>query len=358
MTEKNHWQLIPAQEYQCPTPPTVMRLKQQWRRLLRTLGVVKSADLAVNEDQSEPDPPDFTASAAQAALAGYLSEVDCAQQGVCFLLDPPFSGTAAMARTWGWQQGRALLTPPTHEQIVQVAVDDWWQQQAMVKGLVHTQAWLIDDLARYFLRTAVGLRFIRAWLPRVLAGEFGVGLIVCDSWAFAFLSRDWPHNLPSSHSLAPATPDLLRQLGIEGKDHQLERLTGEARGNLGLAWALWRRKYVDQQSLPVLPVTANDTTGFILYALLLHRGLSLTQLAEVLSNVALDELKMQLLSLNQRGIIYADEESGVQSDVKRNAVRESVAEADSNETPWRITALAYLTVREFLGGRDYLLDNF
>ncbi|ART81319.1 hypothetical protein CBP31_00620 [Oceanisphaera profunda] len=193
-----------------------------------------------------------------------------------------------------------------------------------------------------------------------------MGLIVCDSWAFAFLSRDWPQNLPSSHCLAPATLDLLRQLGIKGKDHQLERLAGEARGNLGLAWALWRGKYVDQQSLPVLPVTANDATGFILYALLLHRGLSLTQLAEVLSNVALDELKVQLLSLSQRGIIYADVESGANngakgdaaSDAKCNAVSESVAEGDSNETPWRITALAYLTVREFLGGRDYLLDDF
>ena len=346
MTEHNHWQLMPAAEYECPTPPTVMRLQRQWRRLLRTLGVVNSVRLPVNDQQSELAPPDFSGVHAQTALTEYLAKADCGQQ-VCWLLDPPFSGTAAMARTWGWQQGRALLVPPTVQQITAGAVDEWWLQQPVntqSKGQGKAQAWLIDDLTRYFLRTTAGLGFIRAWFPRVLAGEFGTGLIVCDSWAYAFLSRDWPQNLPRSHCLAPVTPDLLRQLGLQGQPRQLTGLSGEARGNLGIAWELWRYKYLEQQSLPVLPVTANDGTAFILYALLLHRGLNLVQLAEVLSNMALDELKVQLLSLQQRGII------------------EEVLEHDGRGTHdanhWRLTAFAYLPVRDFLGSRDYLLDHF
>ena len=333
MTEPNHWQLIPASDYESPTPPAVMRLQMQWRRLLRTLGAIKAENLAVSDTADELAPPDFASPQAQTALTEYLTQAMSEPSSVCFLLDPPFSGTAAMACTWGWQQGRRILVPPTATEIEQAAVDDWWQRQPQ-QNLKSDQAWLIDDLTQYFLRTSTGLRFIRAWLPRVLAGEFGGGVIVCDSWAFAFLRRDWPHNLPSSHSLAPATPSLLRQLGIEAEEHQLERLTGEARGNLGIAWAVWRRKYLQQQALPTLPVTANDYTGFILYALLLHRGLSWRQLIEVLSNVPIEALKMQLLSLAQRGII----------------------EGDANL--WQLTAQAYLTVRDFLGSRDYLLDDF
>ena len=62
----------------------------------------------------------------------------------------------------------------------------------------------------------------------------------------------------------------------------------------------------------------------------------------MLSNVALDELKVQLLSLHQRGII------------------EEVLEGDGNQTArhWQVTPLAYIPIRDFLGGRDYLLDDF
>lgn len=344
MTEHNHWQLIPASDYESPTPPAVMRLQMQWRRLLRTLGVLKNQDLIVSDTQDELTPPDFASPQAQRALTDYLAHAMSEPLSVCFLLDPPFSGTAAMACTWGWQQGRRLLVPPTAEQIEQAAVDSWWQNQpqpqhsrlssASMATPCPSSAWLIDDLTRYFLRTTKGLHFMRAWLPRVLAGEFGDGVIVCDSWAFAFLSRDWPQNLSNSHSLAPASPSLLRQLGITATDHQLERLVAEARGNLGIAWALWRRKYIQHQELPTLPVAANDYTGFILYALLLHRRLNWVQLTQVLSNVPIEMLKMQLLSLTQRGIIEGDAQG------------------------WQLQAQAYLMVRDFLGSRDYLLDDF
>lgn len=380
MTEHNHWQLIPVEEYQCPKPPPVLRIQRQWRRVLRTLGLVKSEALPVGEVEAVADSLDFATPALQSALTRYLAKANCPHQ-VCFLLDPPFSGTAAMARTWGWQQGRVLLTPPTLEQIAKGAVDDWWQQQtAQVQrhasqNHIHSnhdhphqpqgQAWLLDDLTGYFLRTAEHLSFIRVWLPRVLAGEFGDGLIVCDSWAFAFLSRDWPHNLASRHCLAPATPNLLRQLGFADEERLLARLMGEARGNLGVAWAIWHAKYLKQQPLPVLPITANDHTGFILYALLIHQGLSFSQLQQVLSNVGVNELKLQLLSLSQRGIIHGGDEHESELEgrleVGIEGGLEDVSWAESEQyasQQWRITALAYIPVREFLGGRDYLLDDF
>ncbi|MGO4998902.1 hypothetical protein [Oceanisphaera sp. W20_SRM_FM3] len=329
MTDKNHWQLLETEKYTCPTPAPVTWLQLLWRRWLQTLGVKQQHEFSAQDLQDITEIPDVSSLAAQSAFASYLAKQEQVHSEVHFLVDPPFSGTAAMARSWAWQQGRVLLSPPTADQITQCAVDTWWQQQAY-----QGTAWLIDDLARYFLRTPQGLAFIRVWRARVLAGEFGAGLVVCDSWAFAFLRRDWPLTMPSSHCLAPTSTSLLQQVGITGSHRQLAHLSGEARGNLGVAWALWRCKYLQQQTVPSLPVAANDTTAFILYTLLLHRGLSGAELQAVLSNVSGTELKMQLLRLVELGIIIYESEH------------------------WRVTAIAYGVVREFLAGRDYLLDDF
>lgn len=327
MTDKNHWQLMLAEQYQSPTIPTVTRIQRLWLRMLRILGVEdESPQVNHNDNLAEHDQLDSPQ--AQAALREYFSTAELQQQ-INFLLDPPFSETAAMARTWAWQQGRTLLTPPSLEQLEKVAVDEWWQQQTH-----HNGAWLIDDLARYFLRSTMGLRFIRALLPRLLEGEFGAGLIVCDSWAFAFLRHSWPLSLPNVHCFSPANPALLRQLGIKESDRQLLRLAGESRGNAGIAWVLWQCKAQPDHQPLELPVSANEHMAFILYSLLLHRGLSSILLQKVLPTLAEDELKTQLVRLSHLGII------------------------EHKQPYWRLTATAYLTVRDFLSERDYLLDDF
>ena len=330
MTDKNHWQLIQAEEYQCPSPPTLTRFQQLWRRLLRTLGIDDGDAIENDANTALSDYQDFDRAAAVSALHHHLADwVSDAKQEVAFLLDPPFSGTAAIARDWTWQQGWALITPPTITQIRDVSVDEWWQQQEL-----HDSAWMIEDLARFLLRSADGLRFVRVFLPRLLQGDFGQGVIVCDSWTFAFLRRTWPLNLPRVYSFAPAESALLRQLGIKGQEKQLEHLAGEARGNVGMALALWTYKTNKELQRPSLPVEADDNTAFILYALLLHRGLNGERLQEVLSSMAPDELNVQLLRLEQFGIVERDGEF------------------------WRLSAHGYLTTRDFLAGRDYLLDDF
>lgn len=330
MTDNNHWQLIPAEEFECPTPPTLTRFQQLWRWLLRTLGIEAEDAIASDEHSAAFDYQHFDRGPAVNALHHHLADwVSEERSEVTFLLDPPFSGTAAIARDWTWQQGWALVTPPSISQIRDVAVDEWWQQQAL-----HDAAWLIEDLARFLLRSADGLRFIRVLLPRLLQGDFGQGVVVCDSWTFAFLRRTWPLNLPRVYSFAPVGAPLLRQLGIEGRDRQLGRLAKEARGNVGMALALWACQINNDQQQASLPVEADDNTAFILYALLLHRGLNGKRLQEVLSSMAPDELNVQLLRLEQFGIVERDHEC------------------------WRLSAHGYLTTRTFLAGRDYLLDDF
>ncbi|WP_417614522.1 hypothetical protein [Oceanisphaera sp.] len=330
MPDTNHWQLILAEDYQCPLPPTLTRVQLLWRRLLRTFGIDDGDEVEKDASVELADYQNFDRTAAVSALHHHLADwVSDKKPDVTFLLDPPFSGTAVIARDWTWQQGWALLTPPSMAQIREVSVDEWWQQQEL-----HDSPWLIEDLARFVLRSADGLRFIRVLLPRLLQGDFGQGLIVCDSWAFAFLRSTWPLNLPRVYCFAPAPPDLLRQLGIKGPNRQLERLAGEARGNVGMALALWACKNSTEQLQPSLPVEADDNTAFILYALLLHRGLSGKRLQEVLSSIAADELNVQLLRLEQFGILEREGEF------------------------WRLNVLGYLLARDFLAGRDYLLDGF
>ncbi|PSJ47666.1 hypothetical protein C7H85_02210 [Zobellella endophytica] len=329
MSEANHWQLIPADDFVCPVPPAVTRFQQGWQRLLRLLGLRSQDPVDDGEGAEPPDYQGFDRAPAVAALTGHLADwIAAGEGGVCFLLDPPFSGTAAIARDWAGRLDWRRLTPPDEAQIRAVDVEAWWRQQQ------RHGPWLIDDLARYLLRTASGLRFVRALLPRLLHGELGQGLLVCDSWTFAFIQRAWPLRPPRVYCFAPAGPALLRQLGIRATDKPLSRLAARARGNPGLALALWACRLDETQALPELPVEADDTTAFVLFSLLLHRGLGGEGLQQVLPVVAPDQLNVQLLRLEQCGIVLRQDGG------------------------WRLRVHAYLAVRDFLAARDYLLDAF
>ncbi len=330
MTDENHWHLIPAEEFSCPVTPTITRFQQGWRRVLRIFGLKDADDIDSGHNIGLSDYREFDRAPAVSALNGHFEGwMAEGRKEVNFLLDPPFSGTAAIARDWTWQQGWTLLIPPDLSQLRAVAVDEWWQQQRP-QGV----PWLIDDLARYLLRSADGLRFIRVLLPRLLHGDFGQGLVVCDSWTFAFLQRAWPLDLPRVYCFAPAKPVLLRQLGIKGSDRQLSRLAGQVRGSAGMALAIWTCQLNEDRQLPSLPLEADEGTAFILYALLLHRGLSGERLQAVLPAMAPDELNVQLLRLEQFGVVEWEKQH------------------------WRLSVYAYLAVRDFLDGRDYLLDDF
>ncbi|MBO1518654.1 hypothetical protein [Oceanisphaera pacifica] len=330
MTDAHHWQLILAQDYDCPSPPTLTWFQQLWRKILRIFGQDGAEKIENTANEELAGHQSFDRTAAVGAMTDYLADwVLDAKSEVAFLLDPPFSGTAAIARDWTWQQGWALVTPPSMAQIRDVDLDGWWQQQNL-----HHSAWLIDDLARFLLRSSDGLRFIRVLLPRLLQGDFGQGLVVCDSWTFAFLRRTWPLTLPRVYCFPPASAELLRSLGAKGGNRQLGRVVGEARGNVGVALSLWSCKVNQEQQPPTLPSQADDKTGFILYALLVHRGLTGERIQDVLSTMAADELNVQLLRLAQFGIVESDGEY------------------------WRLSVRGYLISREFLAERDYLLDDF
>lgn len=193
----------------------------------------------------------------------------------------------------------------------------------------------MDEFSSFWLRTTDHMQFMRALLPRLLRGELGSGVVVIDSWTFAFLKRAWPLSLPHCYCFAAATPDLLKQTGIVCSEKRLRKLAARARGNLGVALALWAVAQDEQRSLPHLPSEADDATAFILYSLLLHHGLRGENLQRVLPMLAPDQLDVQLLRLQQNAVIELDD-----------------------DRVWRLTVYAYIEVREFLTARGYWLDEF
>ncbi|WMC11939.1 hypothetical protein PU634_06105 [Oceanimonas pelagia] len=325
MAGNTHWRLITPDQYHCPEPPASTRLQRGWHRLQRLLGVAGRP----NDDNAGqlPDHGEFNRLPAIRALDAFLKGWPGDSREVRFLLDPPFSTTASIARDWAeWRQW-PRLTPPTRAQLNEANVMAWWQGQ-QVRG-----PWLIDDLARYFLRTARGMVFLRRLLVLLVQGAFGTGLVVCNSWTYRFVVQGFEPGIGAVYCFAPASAALLRELGVKGTERQLARLAARARGNAGVALALWGGQH-EQQALPQIPVWADDNAAFILYALLLHRGLDEPGLQQVLPIMAPERLAARLLRLAGAGLVQ------------------------QNSTGWQVSPAAYGEVREFLAGREHGLDDF
>lgn len=327
MTEDNHWQLIQLAEFERPAAPASTRV-QQFAQHIRSL-FPKSDDVDESNDNDDfPGYREFDMQPAVAALDDAWQDwLKTDDPGVKFLISPPYSGTANIARSWAEQHQWPRLHEPTTDLLGGVHVDDWWQPQA-------SKHWIIDNLADYWQRHTHGLAFIRTLLPKLIRGELGQGVVVCDSWSFAFLQRAWPASLPNVYCFAGANEKLLAQVGIQAEAKKLKALAARAFGNVGLALALWSVERDPDNHLPSIPSNCGDATAFVLYALLLHNGLPGQRLQQVLPTLAADQLDVQLLQLQQARLVECKDEQ------------------------WQVTVYGYLAVRDFLKSRGYFVDAF
>lgn len=327
MSTENHWKLIRLSEFERPDAPASTRLQQ----LLQHIRNLFPQSSAATDDSSNSDFPGYREyklePGADAIDAAWQDWQQSDETGVKFLISPPFSGTAAIAREWAKRHHWPVLQAPSSEQLSGVATAVWWQPQA-------STTWLIDNLADYWQRRTDGLAFVRALLPQLMRGELGKGVVVCDSWSFAFLQRAWPVNLPNVYCFAAADAELLKQVGIHAQTKQLKALSARAFGNVGLALALWAVERQDDKSLPSMPADCSDATAFVLYALLQHNGLSGQALQHVLPTLAADQLDVQLLQLQQARLVQFTDER------------------------WHVTVYGYLAVRDFLKSRGFYVDAF
>lgn len=327
MSSDNHWRVIRLAEFERPDAPASTRVQQLFQHIRNLFP--QSDEAADDEEQADfPGYREFDLKAGADALEDALGEWRAeGDAGIKFLISPPFSGTATIAREWAQRHHWNKLTAPAEAQLSGVDIDAWWQDQA-------TEQWLIDDLANYWQRRTDGMAFVRTLLPKLMRGELGQGLVVCDSWSFAFLQRAWPVHLPNVYCFAAANEALLRQVGIQADEKKLKALAARALGNVGLALALWAVEQNDDHDLPSMPPDCGDETAFVLYSLLLHRSLSGAALQRLLPTIAAAQLDVQLLQLQQARLI------------------------SYNEEQWQVTVYGYLAVRDFLKSRGFYVDAF
>lgn len=326
------WQWVTVDDYEKPAIPTTIKVKKWWQKFIGW--VTPDDEQEAEEEQSQALELSFdeAAEALDECFADWLH--DDKDNSLRWIIAPPHSGVTEAVQKWVEKQqitelslpDRALLSDPNTASLPEFPP----------KGNI-SSPWIMPQLAHGFLRQTNGLRWVREFFSQVLSGDAGKGIIVCDSWAWAFLEKVWPVPVNQLWTLQALDQDALQKLGLARGDGRLRALAALSRGNAGVAAAYSDRYQRDSEQAfetPVLPSDISDATAFVCYALLLHKGLSKAHLVQVLPIVSASQLEIQLQVLKQRGLIEREQEL------------------------WYVTARGYPVVRELLAARDFWLDRF
>lgn len=391
---------VPMSEYNLPAEPVSLTVKKGiniFRRIFHraeeeTVSPLKKGDELRKMsdwmlDRIAPEPDWDEAAAALDETLDNLFGQSKSDSRVVLLVSPPYSGYREILSAWAEQYSSSMVSPPSPEQILEGEVA-WLKDLGGSSG-----AWVFPELERAYLRHANGLDLVRNFLSQASAGNFGHGMIGCNSWAWAFLRHVWQGRPPFTLTLQAfdegrlaecfrrLASDVSRQQllfrasdsgnhvlpppeGVEVSGQAssyLKLLAAYSRGVHGVARAIWRSCLQTEpddeiteemmQEDPKLPhqtvwVTPWDerkhlslgaNTGhdkaFVLHALLLHQGLPFDLLQKVLP-ISPNRLMETLSLLEKNGIVIQQE--GV----------------------WSVTALGYIPVRQFLQEQGYLVDDF
>ncbi|TVQ36501.1 MAG: MarR family transcriptional regulator [Spirochaetaceae bacterium] len=326
-------------------------------------------------------------SAVAQALSDHLQpwiEQQNTHKPVLFLVGAPYGGRLETLQALAQSDPFLHVRAPDWRAIV--GCDHRWFK-SWPRG---TGVWVLTQLEKTCLRRPDGLDLVRELLARALSGELGRGIIGCDSWAWAFLRHVWAGRPAFSETVqAFDHARLARLLAPPDEQHRrhhfrqadngvfvlspprsadslrsstgfLERLAAYSRGNPGVAAAIWRTALqllpetgvepaiseTDRRKLdtvwvkpwervvrPELPADAGMMEAVTLHALLLHDGLPVARLAEMLPR-ARAQISETLLYLAEAGLVRHCEDDS-----------------------WRVTAIGYPVVRSFLRVNDYLIDQ-
>lgn len=391
------WEFVRLSDYRLPKVGGASAARLKWASFKRFFLRLETEELTPLKKESDLQP------LPQAHLDRVVKEIDwclvadafdkainkekwtsTAASPVKFVVGPPYAGHSRMLATWASRHGAHEIAPPSTEQILGSCLN-WFKDWPVPGGL-----WVLPNLESCYLRHAQGLKLIRRLFEMVLGGELGNGVIGCDSWAWMYLQRIWP--IPEWDVLALQGFDgerltrLFFHLAIdsEGKsvsfrnagngknialeasdaEHEispeLNQLAVYCRGNVGLARMYWRerlkaepeseRQYQNSSRLaqdaeercvwvadmpkePVLPSEKDEDMVFIMHVLLLHNGLPEAVLTQLLP-LPHHRIMSLLLRLKDMGIVAL------------------------HQGCWQITALGYISVRDYLRSRDYMPDGF
>lgn len=340
-----------------------------------------------------PDPDrQYQAGMLAEALDRRQGEGRKAAEGTTCIVTPPYAGVVESLALIAEQRQWRVISPPENLLLSEADAEAWWDQQALADG-----CWVIPELAQFWLRHRSGLALITALFGRLAGLPQVPALIGCSSWCWSFWVRYLPGlglsplTLPAMTSgkletwLAtlpgqkPAASLRVRQANnghwvlagdadpeVNGfkRSGLLRDLAAMARGNPGVALALWRKSLrarpdeslsedeqsdeldaaqpgerkcwvipLDQLTLPQVPVGASRELTGVLHALLLHGCLEESGLALVLSLRETD-VRLVLQSLVRHELIECRDEC------------------------WQVTTLAYPAVRRALLAAGYPVDGF
>ena len=398
------WQYVPIADYRVPTATVEHTVKTGlsalWQHLRPKPASPQTPPLKTDDElRTVPEAqiewiapaPDWqpATAALDDALAGWLDTEQPARACV-FVISPPHGGNGDILTAWAGNHGWRVISPPSPERILardSAWLADWTRDQS---------PWVLPNLERCYLRHARGLELARRLLDQTGSGDsLGRGIIGCDSWAWAFLRRAW--NGPEPPLLTPQSfdpPRLARWLqgfnAGSGMDHLVFRqadngkyvlppsanavedepaetsdflriLAAHSRGIPGIAHTIWRAslRTVPDETLSETRANADQAnrrstiwvapwhqipqttpaSGLLrehavpLHTLLLHAGLTAELLAQLLP-LATPSIAATLAGLEAAGLLIRH----------------------GNE--WRISPMAYPTVRQFLRDNGYLTDGF
>lgn len=324
-----------------------------------------------------------------AGLGAALDEVR-ADAAVKVVVAPPFSGLVEPLELLAKNRGWRIIEPPRDLLMSPRDAASWWQEQSA------ETPWVIPNLARFWLRHRSGLALVREVLTRVACNDQGEGVIGCSSWCWEFWVRYMPELAISPHTLAPLDGELLARwfaalpqgrlahplsvrmahnghwaLLPEGADDDsdkrssfLKDLAAKARGNSGVALAIWRvalQARPEQESEDEAPEGKTETTALETcdcWVLPLEQirlpampGSSTKKLTQILHSMLLHtRLSEQRLALTTG---LSEYDVGVCLSTLKRA--ELVVR---NDAGWSVTVLGYPAIRQHLQSDGYPMDRF
>lgn len=395
------WQMVSLAEYILPVAPT---------REAATRGITALWRLIRARDSKQPPPEkteDQLLTFSETQLSRLLPAIDwylgaesldvklehwLKQKNqnlpIRFLIGPPYGGRAEILRLWAKTRRLFVIEPPTPEQIL--AQDEKW----FSTWPDDNRAWVLPCLERCYLRHADGLKVVRRFFERAFSGKMGFGIVGCDSWAWSFFQKVWSVSQSEALTLQAFDSERLRvylsdlavssalgtlrfrdsdsgddvlptrdteQPGSSTTNHFLKQLAAHSRGILGVAWAYWRNSLyaepdekpgsksdadiakspVVQNTIwlradleePAIPAGAKQDIALVLHCLLLHSSLRV-------------DLMLELLPLS-RGVVTAT-----------LLLLASANLVEEHNNAWRVSALGYPVVRQFLKSNGYMVDLF
>ncbi len=389
-TQGKLWEFIPLSDYVTPDLPVQGALKRRWLRYQQVfkkpanksqLFEPKSALKIFDEEDLSRFLKNVDWQAPAAALSHILQKwLDDAKPNnfVQFIVGPPHANLAEIVEFWAENFGFQRVLCPKEDEILRGG-KRWLEQLSEVPNL-----WVLLHLEHCFLRHAEGLHLVRQFLASALTGNFGKGVVVCDSWAWAYLQRVWaipegevltlrafegPHLAEFLTSLTLVTTaetiyyrhavrgtNILQIPKLDESTHtEIMQLAAYSRGNFGVALHEWRARlrhepeenqkvkpynmselviWVADEVIDLTTMLENkDDILLVLHALLLHGGLSENALAHVLP-----------FSPSECALVLNPLWNGKW--IKKGADR------------WYVSELRYIAIRQLLKERDYLVDRF